>query len=398
MSNYILKIKEGITLQNLIILSYILSILCSWGYGNSYMLYALLSIGLAMFAYGTFVIKVMRKCSKMEFVIILLLLTTLFTSLFNNGIKSMIMVNISLILPFAISYLEINYTSVNRQIIFASLTNFIFVIIMIADKAHWNSNSLAFMIFNGISIGFVWFKVASSVVSKVSSVIYLLVASAFLLSVGSRNAGIVIAICLMLLLIPNRIFKNKWFFRIIYLSAMLATVFASEVMAYVFENENLMKQLVEYTSSYSEKAWGMDTHLSVLLRVKSQFSELGFFTRLLGEGVKTQHTHNLFYQSLYFYGYLGTIILYIIYIIIFEIARKIIVEYEDTIIIGCCIIMIGHFLMQIGEVYMWGSESAIIISLLPAGLVLQQRRKKGREKKRRIWEGKYENSIDNTLL
>ena len=166
MSNYILKIKEGITLQNLIILSYILSILCSWGYGNSYVLYALLSIGLAMFAYGTFVIKVMRKCSKMEFVIILLLLTTLFTSLFNNGIKSMIMVNISLILPFAISYLEINYTSVNRQIIFASLTNFIFVIIMIADKAHWNSNSLAFMIFNGISVGFVWFKVASSVVSR----------------------------------------------------------------------------------------------------------------------------------------------------------------------------------------------------------------------------------------
>lgn len=74
--------------------------------------------------------------------------------------------------------------------------------------------------------------------------------------------------------------------------------------------------------------------------------------------------------------------MYISYIIIFEIGHKLIVEYNDTVIIGCCIILIGHFLMQIGEVYMWGSESAMVISLLPAGLILQQRRQKIIEYKR----------------
>ena len=66
---------------------------------------------------------------------------------------------------------------------------------------------------------------------------------------------------------------------------MLATVFASDVMTYVFDNDELMKQLVEYTSSYSEKAWGMDTHLDLLIEVRGNFAELGFFTRLLGEGI-----------------------------------------------------------------------------------------------------------------
>lgn len=36
MSKYILKIEKKISLQNLIILSYILSIICGWTYGNSY--------------------------------------------------------------------------------------------------------------------------------------------------------------------------------------------------------------------------------------------------------------------------------------------------------------------------------------------------------------------------
>lgn len=382
MASYILKIKKGISLQNLIILSYIFSILCSWGYGNSYMLYALLSVGFAIFAYGKFAIKVIHKCSRMEFVVIFLLCITFLTSIWNGGVKSMIMVNISLIMPFAFSYLDINYSDIHRQSIWAALVNLMLVILLVSDTAGWNSNSLAFMIFNGISIGFIWFKISNSVVSKVCAAIYLLISSGLLLSAGSRNAGIVIVICLMLLLIPTRILKNKWFFRTIYLTAMLATVFASDIMTYVFDNDELMRQLVEYTSSYSEKAWGMDTHLDLLLDVKANFAELGFFTRLLGEGIKTQHTHNLFYQSLYFYGYLGTAILYISYIIIFEIGHKLIVEYNDTVIIGCCIILIGHFLMQIGEVYMWGSESAMVISLLPAGLILQQRRQKIIEYKR----------------
>lgn len=398
MSKYILKIEKKISLQNLIILSYILSIICGWTYGNSYIGYALLSIGFAIFAYGNFIFNVIPRCSKIEFMVIVILYITCLTSLLNNGVKSMIMVNISLVMPFAFSYLNINYRNIHKQIIFSSLINFLLVILMLRSREGWNSNSLAFMIFNGISIGFIWFKVTKNIISKICASIYLAVASLLLLSAGSRNAGIVIAICVLLLLIPNKILREKWLYRMIYLSAMLATVLASDIMAYIFENEEIMQQLVKYTSSFSEKAWGMDTHLTLLLSVKNNFSELSFFTQLLGEGVKTQHTHNLFYQSLYFYGYLGTMILYTMYIIFFEIAYKLIKKYNNNMIVGCYVILIGHFLMQIGEVYMWGSESAIVISLLPAGLILQQKRQKELEFKRKIRKRKYENFINNTLL
>lgn len=394
----LLKIENKISLQNLIIVSYILSILCCWAYGNSYILYATLSIGFIIFTYGKFTLKVIDKCSKMEFLVIVIIYITFMTSLLNNGIKSMLLVNVSLIMPFAISYLNINYKNVQRQIIFASLVNIIFVILILINSSEWNSNSLAFMIFNGVSIGFIWFKVARNITSKIWASIYLFTASVFLLSAESRNAGIVMAICIMLLMIPKRILKKKWLYRTIYLSAVLATVFASDVMTYIFENETLMQQLVKYTSAFSDKVWGMDTHLTLLLRVKNNFSESGILAQLLGEGIKKDHTHNLFYQSLYFYGYLGTIIIYGIYIIFFEIAYKLIKKYNNNMIAGCYIILIGHFLMQIGEVYMLGSESAIIISLLPAGLILNQKRKKELEYKRRMRKKKYENFINNTLL
>lgn len=374
MSRCVLTIKKGISLQNLVILTYLLSVICSWSYGNSYILYVLLSVGFAIFAYGKFLVKVVQGCSRIEFMLIILLFITFLTSLLNSGLKSMIMVNISLLIPFAFSYLNIDYSNLKRQIVFAALADFLIVVLLFVDKQGWNSNSLAFMVFSGISIGFIWFKMESRIKLKVCAAVYLIVASGVLLSAGSRNAGIVIAMCMILLIIPNRFMKNKWFFRFIYISVMLATIFASDVMTYVFNNEEIMTKLVEYTSGYSDKAWAMDTHLTILLEVKQKFSELGVFTQLIGEGVKSHHTHNLFYQCLYFYGYLGTILLYGIYVVIFEIGYKLFKKYNNTLALGCSIILVGHFMMQIGEVYMWGSETAIIISLLPAGLILQQNR------------------------
>lgn len=374
MSRCVLTIKKGISLQNLVFLTYLLSVICSWSYGNSYILYVLLSVGFAIFAYGKFLVKVVHGCSKIEFMVLILFFITLLTSLINSGLKSMIMVNISLLIPFAFSYLNINYSNLKRQIIFAALADFLIVLLLFVDKQGWNSNSLAFMVFCGISIGFIWFKMESGIKSKVCAAVYLIVTSVILLSTGSRNAGIVIAICMILLIIPNRFMKNKCIFRFVYISAMLATIFASDVMTYVFNNEEIMTKLVEYTSGYSDKAWAMDTHLTLLLEVKQEFGDLGVFTQLIGEGVKNHHTHNLFYQCLYFYGYLGTILLYGIYVVIFEMGHKLFKKYNNTMVLGCCIILVGHFMMQIGEVYMWGSETAIIISLLPAGLILQQNR------------------------
>ncbi len=366
--------KRNISIQNLIILIYLLSVICNWSYGNSYMIYVLISVVFAIFSYKKFFMAVIINCSRLEFLVILLLCITFITSLLNGDIKSMIMVNISLLMPFAISNLHINFNNLSKQVAIASMVNLLLTIFISIDKSVYNSNSLAILIYCGISIGFIWFKVTNNLVSKISAVIYLFVSFVYLLATGSRNAGIMIIFCFILLLLPEYVMKRKWFFRSIYTVVMLATIGAADIMTYVFNNNDIMQRILKYTASFSGKAWGMDSHLTILLLVKDKFGDLSFLAQMLGLGIKTQHTHNLFYQCLFIYGILGTILIYGIYCCIFEIGYMLYKEKDNKLALACCIILLGHFMLQVGEVYMLGSEAALAIALLPAGIILQQKR------------------------
>ncbi|MCM1066926.1 MAG: hypothetical protein NC418_05040 [Muribaculaceae bacterium] len=268
--------------------------------------------------------------------------------------------------------MNINYQSFERQLIIASLINLAIIQLLFTNIYLWNSNSLAFMIFSGISVGMIWFKFSTGFLSKICSISYLAYATTFLLLTGCRNAGIVIMACFVLLLLPGGFYKNGLIFRTLYIAPMIMTIVAGEFMQQVLSDPKLTEELLAFTSSFSEKAWGMDTHYLLLEKVTQRFHNFDIITQLFGMGIKTYHTHNLFYQCLFFYGYVGTFLCYTFYVYVFEIAYKLIKLYNDTIVLCCFIALIGHFLLQIGEVYLLGSESVNLMALLPSGIILQR--------------------------
>ncbi len=282
------------------------------------------------------------------------------------------MVNISLIMPISLSTLNISYDKLRKHIVVASLANIGIIILICTDINAWNKNSLAFTIFCGITVGMIWFKISHRLKSILYSTAYLLFATSLLLITGSRNAGIVILICYAMLLIPMRIYKSVILYRFIYVVALLLTIFSLDFQQMILQDNEIMTYLQSYTTSFSDKAYGMDTHYLLLIKVAHKFAEMDIISQLFGTGVKAGHCHNLFYQCLFFYGYVGTLLIYTFYIYIFEKAYNLIYHNGDVLALCCFIILTGHFLLQISEVYMLGAESANMMSLLPSAVILQR--------------------------
>lgn len=366
------KFVYNIPFGYLAIICYIFTIITAWSYGNSYAYYVVVSVVMAIFAYGAFFSNRNQINRNIKQIITLVLFGSLAMGLINGDVKSSIMVNISLLMPISLSTLSISYDNIQKQLLYASIVNLGLILLIGRNFASWNSNSLAFVIFCGVSIGMMWFKTAEGFKQLVCSSVYLMFATTLLLAAGSRNAGIVIIICYVMLLVPKRIYSDLSLFRITYITALLLTVFSVDFQMYILNDAQIMDNLQAYTTSFSNKAWGMDTHYILLKAVTSKFSSLDLFTQLFGTGVKAAHCHNLFYQCLFFYGYVGTTLIYLFYMYVFETAYKLIHYNNDIIVLSCFIILIGHFLLQIGEVYMLGAETANVMSLLPAGIILQR--------------------------
>ena len=364
--------NRNIKLSTLNLFSYIVTVIYAWSYGNSYIVYATGSILLMLFVY--YKLFQYRSCSFRIirlWLIFILVLSTLIGTIKGN-LQSPLMVNCSLLLPVVLSSIDINYKNLSKQVMICSICCLPVMMIISRQAESWNSNSLAFMMYCGISIGFLWFEFSKSKISRIGSLLYLLYGTTYLFATGSRNASMVIVLCAFILMLPVYYWKNKFFYRLSYLIPVFATIFAIPIMQFVFSSNQVLGVLTDFTSQYSSKAWGMDTHLDILLHARDVFYDNDLITQLFGEGMKTRHRHNIFYQCLFFYGIFGVFVVYTFYIWIFEKAYYMIKTYNDTLVIGCVVILIGHFLMQVGEVYMLGSESANIISLIPASIILQR--------------------------
>ncbi len=372
--------RYGIPIQRLLVGSYAFTIAITWSYGNSFIAYILLTVVLAGYTYFSFLKKGMRALPRGKVAIVFVVLISIFACIisFARGrtrtLQSMLMVNVSLLIPLVIAELGIDYYSIEDQLKKATIVVTIALVVLFRIKTVFNSNSLGFIVFSGISVGAIWFKLEKRIIYKMISVIFLIVDYSYILSAGSRNAAIVTVIFFIFVLIPNEIWKRKWFSRGVYLTAMAFTIFAADFMDFVLKNDDIMRYLLEYTTSFSQKAWGLDTHLTVLSEAKFIFNNLDLLSKLFGQGIKIYHTHNLFYQCLFFYGYVGTAVIYWIYARVFEIGFRLYREYDNKLALVCCIILIGHFLIQISEVYMLGAETVFLIALLPAGIILQQAR------------------------
>jgi len=305
----------------------------------------------------------------------LLLIALLLTGIsFMNGvvrmeIKSVVLLSISLVLPLGIAVLPVRLVENNRSFRGAFVVGMIFCIM----QQYWtifgylNSNTTGFLAYMCVSVGFVWFLCSHN---KILPALCILIGAVTSANSGSRNAAIVVAISIILLLLPKKWYKKKAFIRTVYLLVLIYTVFAAVIMEWGFNNEFISNLLTDYTEQYSEKAWEMAARVNFLHQIRNIIANMNIIPKLFGEGILMRHGHNMFYQSVFIYGYLGTIALYVFYIRIFEMARKLIANNDDKITLGCTIALLGCFMLNGADVFIIGSETCAVIPQVLMGVIL----------------------------
>ncbi len=369
-----LRIRKTLTLSKVLGIAFLLSSVITYAYARSITsVYIALSLIIIIFAYFNYIKNYYKIDERCRLLVLLLLFVSLVNGLINSNIKSSIMLNASLLLPFAISTLSIQYKRIKNGFVVTCVLVLLFVVLQVNTNmfGEINSNTFSFLAYMGISIAFIWFKLAKS---KIYPIVYLLVSYLFILQTGSRNIAIVILLCFLLLIVPENMFRNKLFYRTIYITAILYTVFAVHIMQAGFSIDTISNFLNEYTANFSEKVWTMESRVDFLLSIQEKLGNMSFIKKIIGEGICDHHGHNLFYQSVFVYGYLGTIIIYYVYFLIFEMAYKLIKAENNGVVLGCVIIMIGHFFIQGADVYMIGMESCIVMPAVIMGIIMQQYR------------------------
>lgn len=365
---------NSISIGKFLGLGFFTSFLMVYIYAKSiYVAYVLLSFTLMLFAYVNY-IKNFYKIDKICRVFIsLVFIVSLLNGIVYGNIKSNIMINISLLLPLSVSTLDIKLVHIKKGLISTSLFALACVALQVEFNVfgYINSNTLSFLSYMGISVAFIWFKYARN---KVVPSLYLIISYIYILKTGSRNVAIVILICFVLLLLPQKFWKNAWFFRSICIVALLYTVFAMYIMEWGFDNVKIAEWLDEYVNRFSEKGWEMESRVDYLALEQYNLQSKGIVEQLFGSGILKHMGHNLFYQTAFTYGYLGTLFIYIIYYFVFEMAYRIIKRDNNMIVLGCVIIMIGHFFIQGADVYMLGAETCIVMPAIIMGLIMQQYR------------------------
>lgn len=369
-----IRISNSITLGQLLGIGFTASLMMVYIYSQSiYYAYVLLSLILMVFSYAGFIKKYYKIDKNCRTLITLILIFSSVNGILHNDIKSIVMINISLVATFAFATINIKFVNVEKGLACVCVFALICVIIQIEFDVlgYINSNTLSFLSYMGLSVSFIWLKCANK---KIYPVIYLGICFYCFLQTGSRNVAIVILACFVLLAVPKKVWTNKWFFRSIYISAILYTVFSMYIMELGFDNTRLANFLNEYVQSFSEKGWELEKRVDDLASIQYLLRKMSFREQLFGKGVLEYHGHNLFYQSVFVYGYLGSICIYSTYFVMFEMAYKIIKRENNSIVLGCVIIMIGHFLIQGADVYMIGLESCFVMPNIIMGLIMQQYR------------------------
>lgn len=373
--------KKEISLKIVWIVASLFTIISIWAYGHNYWAYVFATIFLMLYAYGMFFKKVFTRCDNLDVLFLILILFNLILGLINGDVIGSLMVNTSLAMIISLSDIDINYRDFEKTIHRAVFAVLIISAILMLIRSSWNLNSLALLIYSNSTIGFIWYKTARTNKQKLGAFALLVCLCLMLFVTETRNTAVVIIINVLLLLIPEKIYRNKFLFRLIYVIGILATIFAIPIMQFIFSNKKILGWLIDFTTKVSDKEYGMSSHLDILLRVQKDFASLDLVEKLFGQGVKLQHCHNIFYQTLFFYGYFGVALIYATYIYLFEIGYKLFTRNGDKLALSCCIIMVGHFLMQCAETYMLGSETVMITALLPASIILNLNR---RDKKNAI--------------
>lgn len=289
---------------------------------------------------------------------------------FQADFKSTLFITVPLLMPLYISTLNITYKGWSD---FVPVTIIALTVTCLTVEsptfAFVNSNTLGFLGFMGISFGVLWIKNAKKKLFPTAIVLF---GFYYAIQSGSRNVAIVGLICVALLFLPNAILKKRITYFVICLTVILYSIFAADIMEWIFSKPKLYQFLVNYTGNYSEKAWEMANRIEFLRGVQDRVSRRGILFQLFGTGTLTTHGHNMFYQCILNFGYIGTALIYAGFCRLFKVAYVLISKKHDDLALGCVIILWGTFLLQGADVFMIGPESYAVVPQVIMGIVLNR--------------------------
>lgn len=363
--------KSGIRASRLALLAFSGAFIITYTYGKRMtLLYGGLEIMIALACYWMFFTKFSRLDRVARILAIIVIQFAWVSGLFSGDLKSTLLITVPIIMPLCISTLRIVYKS-SADFILVTVTAVVLTFLATTQNilAGFNSNSIGFLGFMGVSLGFLWVRSARF---KAIPMGVVLIGILFAVLSGSRNVSIVGLACVGVLLLPDAILCNRRVYFLITIVIFFYTIFAANIMAWGFSVPAINDFLLDFTGRYSEKAWSLAMRVNFLRSVQSLIAQRNILQQLFGAGVCTVHGHNVFYQCVLEFGYLGTALLYMMFYRIFKQAYILIQKRNDQIALGCAVALWGNFLLQGADVYLIGPESYAIVPQVLMGIIMQR--------------------------
>ena len=363
--------KSTISVKILLLIGYLLSVAITYLYAKSVtIVYGALELAIAAICYIGCLSRHKQIDSKLFFLGFGAVMLAWCSGVFGGDFKSTLLITVPLIMPLYISTMSITYKDRKDfapvTIVAVAIT---FLVIEQRVLGEINSNTLGFLGFMGVSLGILWIKSAKR---KLIPTALVLVGFLFSMNSGSRNVAIVGLICVALLALPKRVFQSPALYFAASLIVFGYSIFAEDIMAWAFSKPKLYEFLTEFTNRYSEKAWEMAGRVDFLRRVQNIISQRHLLQKLFGTGTLTTHGHNMFYQCVLNFGYVGATLIYAMFCRIFKLAYVLIRENHDEVALGCTVILWGTFLLQGADVFMVGPETYAVVPQVLMGIILNR--------------------------
>ena len=360
-----------ISVKVLALVGFLLSAAITYLYANSVtVLYGALELIIAAVCYVGCIRRHKQIDAKIFLLTFIPVMLAWCAGLFGGNLKSTLLISVPLIMPLYISTWNITYkdwkdfvpvTIVAVAVAYLTIEQMIFGAV--------NSNTLGFLGFMGVSLGILWIKCTKKKLFPTAIVLigFLLAANS-----GSRNVVIVGVVCMVFIFLPKGLLRKPSLYFAACLIVIGYSVFAEDIMAWAFSKPKLYEILTELTNRYSEKAWEMAGRVDFLRRVQDMIARRNFLQKLFGTGTLTTHGHNMFYQCVLNFGYVGTTLIYAMFCRLFKLAFVLIKKRQDDVALSCTIILWGTFLLQGADVFVIGPETYAVVPQVLMGVILHR--------------------------
>ena len=248
--------NSKISVISLSLIGFLLSFAIMYTYGYSMkFVYGVMELIIAAFCYIGYIVRFRRIDVKLRTLCLVVVGVAWFTGLVSGDLKSTLLITVPLIMPLYISTINIEYkgSADFRPVTIAAVT-ITFLAIIRNMFGYFNSNTLGFIGFMGVSFGFLWVKNARFKMIPIMFVLFGILCAAMS---GSRNVALIGLVCGILLILPDSVLCK----RIVYFSItgfiLIYTIFSADIMAWGFSVPQINDFLLEFTGNYSQKAWQM---------------------------------------------------------------------------------------------------------------------------------------------